>query len=237
MEELEKESSLFKEVISSISDKGIKLCFPNRIFWLSGAPGAGKGVNTRYIAQLLLIKPPAIVTSDLLQSPEAKAIKDAGGLVGDKEVMQLLFEQLLRPEYSQGVIVDGYPRTQGQVESLKQLEKLMNNLSSCEPSFPKASLSIILLYVNEQESIRRQLMRGEQIRQRNAEASEKGEPLEELRVTDTDPEAAKKRYQIFVETTFETLNGLQDTFKFYGIDASPNLEQVRENIKRAFGVK
>src|SRR5213082_3749393 len=73
------------------------LRFPREFIWLGGAPGAGKGTNTPFIAKTRDITAPPIVISSLLDSPEAVAIKNAGKLVGDREVITLLFQELLKP--------------------------------------------------------------------------------------------------------------------------------------------
>src|SRR5436309_2569887 len=93
-----------------------KLNFPREFIWLGGAPGAGKGTNTPFIKKIRDITAAPIVVSGLLQSPAAQALKNAGKMVGDREVSGLLFEELLKPEYRDGVIVDGFPRTRVQVE-------------------------------------------------------------------------------------------------------------------------
>ena len=85
-----------------------KLRFPKEIMWLGGAPGAGKGTNTPFIVRERGITAPAIVISDLLNSPEMQKLKDTGQLVGDREVITLLFGKLLDPEFQSGVVVDGF---------------------------------------------------------------------------------------------------------------------------------
>src|SRR5687768_14868247 len=87
------------------------LRFPREFIWLGGAPGAGKGTNTPFIMKERDITAPPIVVSSLLDSPAAQALKNAGRMVGDREVIGLLFDELLKPEYRDGVIVDGFPRT------------------------------------------------------------------------------------------------------------------------------
>src|SRR5580765_5978387 len=95
------------------------LRFPKEIILLGGAPGAGKGTNTAFITKTRGLTCKPIVISSLLDSPEAKSLKDMGNMVGDREVVNLLLHQLLRKEYQDGVVLDGFPRTKVQVECLK----------------------------------------------------------------------------------------------------------------------
>ena len=89
------------------------LRFPKEIILLGGAPGAGKGTNTTFIAKARGLTCGPIVISSLLDSPEARRFKDAGSMVGDREVIDLLFRRLLKPEFRDGVILDGFPAHQG----------------------------------------------------------------------------------------------------------------------------
>ena len=72
------------------------LRFPKEIILLGGAPGAGKGTNTAFITKTRGLTCPPIVISGLLDSPEARALKNAGNMVGDREVVGLLLRHLLR---------------------------------------------------------------------------------------------------------------------------------------------
>ena len=138
-----------------------KLHFPREFIWLGGAPGAGKGTNTPFIAQTRSINSPPIVISDLLTSPQAVAIKNAGKMVGDREVIGLLFDELLKTEYHDGVIIDGFPRTEVQVECLKMFYHAMLDLHNEYRSTPlaryfrKPMFRIALLFVNEEVSVLR----------------------------------------------------------------------------------
>src|SRR6201999_1080156 len=98
---------------------------PKELILLGGAPGAGKGTNTAYISKTRGLTCSPIVMSSLLDTPEMKRIKDAGHMIGDREVLSVLLRQLLKPEYRDGVILDGFPRTKTQVECLKMLYEHM----------------------------------------------------------------------------------------------------------------
>lgn len=218
-----------------------ELRFPRELIWLGGAPGAGKGTNTPFIAKARNITAPPVIVSSLLTTPQAVAMKNAGRMVGDREVIGLLFEELLLPQYHDGVIVDGFPRTQVQVECLKMFYQAMLDLhdqfreTPLARYFRKPMFRIALLFVGEEVSIQRQLKRGREIREHNAQvrASGIGELLEE-RPTDVDSELCRKRYRVFKETTFEALQSLRDFFPFHFVDAERDLHEVQQSILDEF---
>ena len=217
------------------------LRFPREFIWLGGAPGAGKGTNTPFIAKTRGITAPPIVVSSLLTSPQAVAIKNAGKMVGDREVIGLLFEELLSPQYYEGVIIDGFPRTTVQAECLKLFYHAMLELHGDYRATPlaryfrKPMFRIALLFVSEEVSVQRQLKRGREIQQHNRQvlATGIGKLLED-RVTDIDPDLCRNRYKTFKDTTFDALQSLRKLFHFHFIDAEGDLHEVQQNILREF---
>ena len=212
-----------------------KLAFPREIFWLNGAPGAGKGTNTAFILQYRDYAADPIVVSDLLSSPEAKKRIDAGMLVGDREVVEILFRKLLADEYVSGAIVDGFPRSMVQVECLKHLFTKLNDLrtefrGSTGVRFPKPHFHILVLFVDENESVRRQLKRGQEAIAQNEKAARDGGPLAEVRKTDLTADAARNRYRVFKERTYEPLQSLRDIFHYHFINAQGSLAEVQARI-------
>ncbi len=92
---------------------------------LLGPPGAGKGTQAKKLIELLAI--PQISTGDMLRAAvaektplglEAKAFMEAGKLVPDGVVIGLVKERLAKPDCAPGFMLDGFPRTVGQAESL-----------------------------------------------------------------------------------------------------------------------
>ena len=212
-----------------------KLAFPREIFWLNGAPGAGKGTNTAFILQYRDYAADPIVVSDLLSSPEAKKRIDACMLVGDREVVEIHFRKLLSPEYVSGAIVDGFPRSMVQVECLKHLFTKLNDLrtefrGSTGVRFPKPHFHILVLFVDENESVRRQLKRGQEALAQNEKAARDGGPLAEVRKTDLTADAARNRYRVFKERTYEPLQSLRDIFHYHFINAQGSLAEVQARI-------
>lgn len=217
------------------------LRFPREFIWLGGTPGAGKGTNTPFIAKARDITAPPIVISGLLTTPQAIAIKNAGKMAGDREVVGLLFEELLAPQYHDGVIIDGFPRTKVQVECLKMFFHAMIELHSeyratpLSRYFRKPNFRIALLYVGQEVSVQRQLKRGLEIQEYNRQvrATGAGDLLEE-RVTDVDPQLCRNRYKTFKDSTFNALQSLRKIFHFHFIDAEGDLVEVQRNILQEF---
>jgi adenylate kinase len=214
-----------------------KLWFPKEFILLGGAPGAGKGTQTPFISKTRGLTCGPIVVSSLLDSPEAQRLKNAGRMVGDREVVDLLFRRLLEPEYRDGVILDGFPRTKVQVECLKLLVDRMHELrrefyrTPAGIHFRLPTTHIMVLFVDEKTSVERQLRRGVEVREHNREVRRTGmgELLEE-RVTDYDANLAQLRYRTFKEQTWDALQELKEIFHYHFINAQGTVAEVEQNI-------
>ena len=93
---------------------------------LLGPPGAGKGTQAAFITKRYGI--PQISTGDMLRAAvkagtpiglEAKKVMDAGGLVGDEIIINLVKERLTQPDCKSGYLFDGFPRTIPQARAMK----------------------------------------------------------------------------------------------------------------------
>ncbi|HQV89108.1 MAG: adenylate kinase [Nitrosomonas sp.] len=93
---------------------------------LLGGPGAGKGTQANYIKEHFGI--PQISTGDMLRSAVkagtelgvmAKKIMDAGGLVSDEIIINLVKERIAQPDCTNGFLFDGFPRTIPQADAMK----------------------------------------------------------------------------------------------------------------------
>ncbi|MEK7415879.1 MAG: nucleoside monophosphate kinase [Planctomycetota bacterium] len=236
---LEQAQTLFHDAWSRIQQRAESGAarLPREIIWLGGAPGAGKGTNTPFILRERGITAPPIVTSDLLNTPEMRRLKDAGNLVGDADVVRLLFERLLEPAHTTGVVVDGFPRTRVQVECVKLLYQRMLDLRAANRKtaraalFPKPLFQIVVLYVEEKESVERQLRRGRQIISQNQRVRETGVGvLQEERATDLSEDSCRKRYRVFMEQTYSVLQSLKAVFHFHIINAQGDIASVERAI-------
>jgi len=229
-------NSAWNELEQEVGIEGLR--FPNEVVWLNGAPGAGKGTQTRFIQSYRSYTAQPIVVSDLLKTPAARKLIDAGMMVGDREVTGLLLRALLNPENQTGVVVDGFPRTKVQVLCLRLLHQKLNELRNKYLGTPLASqfrkpiFHIVVLFVDESESVRRQILRGQRARAHNAavEASGVGEILE-TRATDLSEETARNRYRTFKELTYESLKTLREVFFYHYVNAHGSVEDVQRRIQ------
>ena len=92
-----------------------------------GPPGAGKGTQARLVARGLSI--PHISTGELFREHvkqgtalglTANAFMERGELVSDEVVNNMVRERLRQPDCDAGFLLDGYPRTLQQAETLKE---------------------------------------------------------------------------------------------------------------------
>lgn len=95
---------------------------------LLGAPGAGKGTQAAKLVEEF--GTPHISTGDILRAAvknqtelgkKAKSYMDAGELVPDSLIIDLMNERLQEPDAAKGFILDGFPRTTAQAVSLDAL--------------------------------------------------------------------------------------------------------------------
>ena len=134
-----------------------------------GPPGAGKGTQAQRICNALNI--PQISTGDILrraikeQTPtglKAKSYIDAGKLVPDDVIIDIVRDRLAQDDAKNGYILDGFPRTVPQAEALEGIadidavidldvadEKLIDRLSGRRVCLKcGATYHICLLYTS-----------------------------------------------------------------------------------------
>jgi adenylate kinase len=95
---------------------------------LLGAPGCGKGTQACFLAGEMGV--PAISTGEMLRSAvdegnelgrQVAGVMAAGGLVNDELMADVVRDRLSRPDAAAGFVLDGYPRTAGQCETLEAI--------------------------------------------------------------------------------------------------------------------
>jgi adenylate kinase len=216
---------LFLQVWDRLIENGVRTIAPRSIIWINGAPGSGKGTNSRNVMRALNISLRPIVVSDLLNTDEFKKKIDQGLLVDDAEVTFLVFKRIFEEGAGKSIIVDGYPRTTIQADCIRLLQAQIKDAS--------LSMVAIVLLVDERTSIQRQLTRGREAEEHNMKISGKGTELVEVRTTDKDPGLAHRRYTEFYEKTYPALRMLKKFTDYHEIEAKGSVIEVRDRINMA----
>ena len=98
---------------------------------LLGAPGAGKGTLAAFLIEKMGV--PSVSTGNILREAianntalgqKAKRYMDAGQLVPDQLVIDLLKDRIAQDDCKGGFILDGFPRTIPQAEALDQIAQI-----------------------------------------------------------------------------------------------------------------
>ncbi|HVR29611.1 MAG TPA: adenylate kinase [Thermoanaerobaculia bacterium] len=147
-----------------------------------GPPGSGKGTQAALLAEDLGV--PAISTGDMLREAVAngseigrrvRKIMEAGELVGDELMADVVKERLGHADAGRGFLLDGFPRTAAQAETLRQiLDGVSEDLDH-----------VVFIDVPEEELVRRALLRqraddrDDVVRERLRVYREKTQPLVE----------------------------------------------------------
>lgn len=185
---------------------------------LLGPPGAGKGTQ----AQRLLAKHgiPQLSTGDMLRAAvkaetevgkRAKAIMDAGGLVSDEIVNQIVSDRIVEPDAARGFILDGFPRTVPQAEALTRIlaEKGLD------------LDAVIELKVDENALIRR-------MEKRVADTLAAGGQVR----SDDNPESFKKRLNEYREKTAPLSKYYAGTGELHMVDGMADMDVVTAEIEK-----
>jgi adenylate kinase len=208
---------------------------------LLGPPGAGKGTQANYIKQEFNI--PQISTGDMLRAEvragtprgmELKKIMDAGELVSDELILDIIKVRITADDCRNGYLFDGFPRT------VAQADGMMSNNIDVE--------YVVELWVEDEEIIRR--MSGRRIHPQSGRSYHvlfnpprqegkddvTGEPLIQR---DDDSEATvRKRLQIYHTQTSPLIHYYSELArtggarapKYYRIGGDGTVEQIRDEI-------
>jgi adenylate kinase len=180
-----------------------------------GAPGSGKGTQGKILSERLRL--PKITTGDILRTAvqrqtelgrEAKKFMNAGKLVPDAIVLDLIKGELKRSEAAEGAILDGFPRTAAQALLVDStLAERGNRLNH-----------ILLLDVTEEELVRRM----------KARARTEGR-------SDDTPEAIATRLQVYQRDTAPLVAHYAQRGIVHRVPGTGSVEQIAEEIKRIIG--
>lgn len=180
---------------------------------LLGPQGAGKGTQGKLTSAEYDL--PHIATGDILRGAMAagselgrkvQPIYDAGGLVPDDIMIELIRERLAADDAAEGFVLDGFPRTAVQAEAL---DEMLDEIGR--------PLTVVLEFqLPEEVSIERLTRRAE----------------DEGRADDT-PEAIRRRLALYHEQTEPLIEHYRARGNLVGIPANRPIEAVFGEIQKA----
>ena len=211
---------------------------------LLGPPGAGKGTQANFIKDTFNI--PQISTGDMLRAAvsagtslgrQAKVIMDAGELVSDEIILNLVKERITQADCQKGYLFDGFPRTIIQAEGLKNIGVNVEY--------------VVEIQADDNEIVKR--MSGRRVHpasgrtyhvlfnppQNDNTDDQTGEPL--IQRDDDTEETVRKRLEVYIEQTAPLIKyysnmateGGNNAIKYVQINGIGDVEEVKTNILSA----
>jgi adenylate kinase len=175
-----------------------------------GPPGAGKGTQAKFVAEHY--KVPAISTGDIFRvnvsqgtplGVEAQRYMDAGEYVPDEVTNLMVRNRIDEPDAVAGFLLDGYPRTQAQVEELDGMV-----------AFTGHSLdAVIVLTADRDEIVERLLLRAQT----------------EGRADDTE-DVIRRRQEVYSEETEPLIAIYRDRGLTHEVDGMGEVDDVTQRI-------
>ncbi len=204
---------------------------------LVGAQGSGKGTQAEMLSQALGV--PHVASGDLFRKAfdektelglKAKAYLDRGELVPDALTVAMVLGRLEEPDCSQGVLLDGFPRTVAQAQALdKGLQEVGKQIDLA-----------IYLQVPREELLNR--LSGRYICRANQHVYNiNTRPPKVAGVCDIDGselyqrsddtgEAVQRRLDIFFNETIQLLDYYGNQQKLVEVDGNQGIDQVQQSL-------
>ncbi|MCL2482769.1 MAG: adenylate kinase [Propionibacteriaceae bacterium] len=180
---------------------------------IMGPPGSGKGTQGKKVAAdfgIPVVSTGAIFRANVANQTElgqvVSKIMEAGELVPDSVTVQLVADRLAQPDTAPGFLLDGFPRTVAQAESLDQI------LDTLDVSLD----AVVRLIVDSEVLVQRMLKRAE-IEGR----------------ADDNEETIRRRFEVYLAETKPLLSLYEEQGILVEVDGMGTVEEVHDRILAA----
>lgn len=184
---------------------------------LLGPPGAGKGTQAARLVEAYNI--PQLSTGDMLRAAvaagtetglKAKAVMEAGDLVSDEIVNQIVADRISEPDCARGFILDGYPRTLQQADAVEEILKRKGRRLD----------AVLELVVDDRALVGRIVKRAE-------DAKAAGQPVRK----DDTPEVFDERLRAYYKSTAPLTGYYYAKGNLKTVDGMLSIDEVTAEIK------
>lgn len=200
-----------------------------------GAPGSGKGTQAALLKEMYGI--PHIATGDILRTEvaegtnlgkKAESFMNAGQLVPDDVILEMVEARLGRPDTRRGWLLDGFPRTLPQAEGLRDMTERIGQRVDAG----------VILNVDPEVVVRR--LSGRRV----CDSCQAVTNVSEMQAgacplcggqlvlrPDDEPQVVRKRIEVFEEQTRPLFAFFREYYDVIEIDASKSIDQVTEALR------
>ena len=200
-----------------------------------GAPGSGKGTQATLLKEMYGI--PHVSTGDILRTEvaegtdlgkKAESYMNAGRLVPDDVILEMVEGRLGHPDTRRGWLLDGFPRTLPQAEGLRTMTERIGQRVDAG----------VILNVDPEVVVRR--LSGRRV----CEACQAVTNVSEMKAgacplcggklalrPDDEPEVVRKRIEVFEAQTRPLFAFFREHYDVIEIDASKSIDQVTEALR------
>jgi adenylate kinase len=210
---------------------------------LLGAPGAGKGTQAAILSEKLGI--PHVTSGGLFRAmreqdtPLARKVQKimaSGDLVPDDITIEIVRNRITQPDASEGVILDGFPRTLPQAEALDELLASLGRSVDLVPYFKVSEEEVLArlggrwICTQDESHVYHERYNPPQ---KPGICDEDGAPLYQRE--DDKPEAIRKRFQVYQERTAPLIAYYRERGVLVEIDAEQGIEDVTAALLKVVG--
>lgn len=177
-----------------------------------GPPGAGKGTQAKLLADAAKLA--HISTGDMLREAVAsgsslgskvKSIMDAGELVSDNLIVDLIKDRTSHADCAGGYILDGFPRTVAQAEALQQMLKQAGQ-----------ELDKVVFFSVSEEALKARLENRRTVEGRS----------------DDNVQTQLERLKVYSEKTAPLIDWYRSCGALVSLDATGSIEEVQQELRK-----